>query len=101
MADKSNEIPAGRTLLDRLDLEGTIALLDALHTHVRTIRAIVQEGGGDWPNLTLEQPCPANGAADSALDARKPAFYALDFTAPRLSIPSGMDAGLLHRKELL
>lgn len=48
VADKSNEIPAGQTLLDRLDLEGTIALMDALHTQVATARAIVQEGGGDY-----------------------------------------------------
>lgn len=48
VADKSNEIPAGQTLLDRLDLDGTIALMDALHTQVATARSIVQEGGGDY-----------------------------------------------------
>lgn len=48
VAVKSNEIPAGQTLLDRLDLDGTIALMDALHTQVQTARAIVQEGGGDY-----------------------------------------------------
>lgn len=48
VADKSNEIPAARTLLDRLDLEGTIALMDALHTQVETARTVVQEGGGDY-----------------------------------------------------
>jgi hypothetical protein len=48
VADKSNEIPAGQTLLERLDLDGTIALMDALHTQVATARAIVQEGGGDF-----------------------------------------------------
>jgi hypothetical protein len=48
VADKSNEIPAGQTLLDRLDLDGTIALMDALHTQVETARSIVQEGGGDY-----------------------------------------------------
>lgn len=48
VADKSNEIPAGQTLLDRLDLDGAIALMDALHTQVRTAHAIVQEGGGDY-----------------------------------------------------
>jgi hypothetical protein len=48
VAQKSNEIPAGQTLLDRLDLDGTIALMDALHTQVETARAIVQEGGGDY-----------------------------------------------------
>jgi len=48
VADKSNEIPAAQTLLDRLDLNGTIALMDALHTQVRTAQGIVQEGGGDF-----------------------------------------------------
>ena len=48
VADKSNEIPAGQTLLDRLDLDGTIALMDALHTQVRTAQGIVREGGGDF-----------------------------------------------------
>ena len=48
VADKSNEIPAAQTLLDRLELDGTIALMDALHTQVQTARVIVQEGGGDY-----------------------------------------------------
>jgi hypothetical protein len=48
VADKSNEIPAGQTLLERLDLDGTIALMDALHTQVETAKGIVQEGGGDF-----------------------------------------------------
>jgi Domain of unknown function (DUF4338)/DDE_Tnp_1-associated/Transposase DDE domain len=48
VASKSNEIPAGQTLLDRLELDGTIALMDALHTQVATARGIVQEGGGNF-----------------------------------------------------
>jgi hypothetical protein len=48
VSEKSNEIPAGQTLLERLDLNGTIALMDALHTQVRTAHGIVQEGGGDF-----------------------------------------------------
>ncbi len=48
VAEKSNEIPAGQTLLDRLDLDGTIALMDAMHTQVETAKGIVQEGGGDF-----------------------------------------------------
>lgn len=48
VAQKSNEIPAGRTLLGRLDLEGTISLMDALHTQIETARSVVQEGGGDY-----------------------------------------------------
>jgi hypothetical protein len=47
VADKSNEIPAAQTLLDRLELDGTIALMDALHTQRQTARAVVQERGGD------------------------------------------------------
>jgi hypothetical protein len=48
VADKSNEIPAGQTLLDRLELDGAIALMDALHTQTQTARAVVQERGGDF-----------------------------------------------------
>jgi hypothetical protein len=48
VADKSNEIPAAQTLLDRLELDGTIALMDALHTQVQTARVIAREGGGDY-----------------------------------------------------
>jgi hypothetical protein len=48
VADKSNEIPAAQTLLERLDLDGTIGLMDALHTQVETARSLVQEGGGDY-----------------------------------------------------
>jgi hypothetical protein len=48
VADKSNEIPAGQTLLERLDLDGVIALMDALHTQTLTARTIVQERGGDY-----------------------------------------------------
>ncbi len=46
--DKSNEIPAAQTLLGRLQLDGAIALMDALHTQTQTARSIVQEGGGDF-----------------------------------------------------
>lgn len=48
VADKSNEIPAGQTLLGRLELDGAIALMDALHTQVKTARTVVQEGGGNY-----------------------------------------------------
>lgn len=46
--NKSNEIPAGQTLLDRLELDGAIALMDALHTQVATAHTVVQERGGDF-----------------------------------------------------
>lgn len=46
--DKSNEIPAARQLLDRLDLCGKITLTDAAHTQVETGQKILYEKGGDF-----------------------------------------------------
>jgi hypothetical protein len=46
--EKSNEIPAARPLLDRLDLDGQMVVLDALHTQEETARHIVQEKGADY-----------------------------------------------------
>lgn len=50
--DKTNEIIAARTLLqrlnERLDLSGKVIVLDALHTHQETARLIVQEVGSDF-----------------------------------------------------
>lgn len=46
--DKSNEIPAARQLLDRLDLKGKITLTDAAHTQVETGQKILYEKGGDY-----------------------------------------------------
>ena len=50
--DKTNEITAARTLLERLnqrlDLSGKVVVLDALHTNRETARLIVQELGADY-----------------------------------------------------
>ncbi len=50
--DKTNEIIAARTLLERLnqrlDLSGKVVVLDALHTNQQTARLIVQELGADY-----------------------------------------------------
>jgi hypothetical protein len=45
---KSNEIPAARQLLGRLDLTGKIVLCDALHTHVQTSQQIVFDQGANY-----------------------------------------------------
>jgi Domain of unknown function (DUF4338) len=70
--EKSNEIPAARQLLERLELAGRFVSLDALHTQQETARLVVQEGGGDYlltikdnqPGLRarLEKLVPAPGA---------------------------------------
>jgi len=44
----SNEIPAARQLLARLDLAGKIVLSDAAHTQVETGQQILFEQGGDY-----------------------------------------------------
>lgn len=46
--DKSNEIPAARQLLDRLDVAGKITLTDAAHTQVETGQKILFQKGGDY-----------------------------------------------------
>src|SRR5882672_3042752 len=50
--DKTNEITAARTLLEKVngrqDVSGKIVVLDALHTNQETARLIVQELGADY-----------------------------------------------------
>ncbi len=45
---KSNEIPAGRQLLRKLDLSGKVVVADALHTQNETAQQILYEQGGDY-----------------------------------------------------
>jgi Domain of unknown function (DUF4338)/DDE_Tnp_1-associated len=48
VGEGTNEIPAARALLPRLDLAGKTVLADAAHTQVETTRQILFEGGGDY-----------------------------------------------------
>ena len=48
VAEKTNEIPAVRALCRRLELDGRLVSLDALHTQTETARQIVLEHGGDY-----------------------------------------------------
>ena len=48
VGEGTNEIPAARELLPRLDLTDKIVLADAAHTQVETTRQILFEGGGDY-----------------------------------------------------
>jgi len=45
---KTNEIPVARELFARLDLDGRVVSLDALHTQQETARALVIEHGADY-----------------------------------------------------
>ena len=46
--DKTNEIPVARELFPKLDLQGRLVALDALHTQAETARALVLEHGADY-----------------------------------------------------
>jgi len=46
--DKTNEIPVARELIGRLDLEGRLVGLDALHTQIETGCSLLQEAGADY-----------------------------------------------------
>jgi hypothetical protein len=46
--DKTNEIPVARALFDRLDLDGRLVGLDALHTQAATACALLQQAGADY-----------------------------------------------------
>ena len=48
VADQSNEIPAARQQLAKVDLCGKTVLADALHTQTQTSQQILFEGGGDY-----------------------------------------------------
>lgn len=50
VADKSNEIPAAQTLIERLnvDLDGKLVVLDALHTQDLTAQKLHFERGADY-----------------------------------------------------
>lgn len=46
--DKTNEIPVARELFKKLDLQGRMVSLDALHTQDETARDLVLEHGADY-----------------------------------------------------
>ena len=46
--DKTNEIPVARALIRRLDVQGCLVGLDALHTQVQTACELLQEAGADY-----------------------------------------------------
>lgn len=63
--EKTNEIPAVRELLGRIDVQGKLVSIDALHTQDRTAREIVLEHGGDYL-LTAKKNQPSVKAAVQA-----------------------------------
>jgi hypothetical protein len=52
--EASNEIPAARDLLAKVEVQGKTTLADALHTQTDTAQQILFEGGGDYV-LTVKE----------------------------------------------
>lgn len=71
--EKSNEIPAVRDMMERMDLDGRAVAMDALHTQTHTAREVVQKAGADYfltvkdnqkgIRRTLKQKLPETPAA--------------------------------------
>ncbi|MDR1635591.1 MAG: ISAs1 family transposase [Bifidobacteriaceae bacterium] len=56
VADKSNEIPALRDLLSRLNLKDVLVIADAMHTLAVTAQAILDGGGHYLLTVKMNQP---------------------------------------------
>jgi hypothetical protein len=65
VGEKTNEIPAVRELLGRIDVRGKLVSIDALHTQNQTAREIVLAHGGDYL-LTAKKNQPSVKAAVQA-----------------------------------
>jgi predicted transposase YbfD/YdcC len=72
-ASKSNEIPAARELLTKLDLVGKTLVADALHTQVETAQQIVprlRDGGGDYVFTVKDNQKTLNQTIATLLEKR-------------------------------
>ena len=83
--DKTNEITAARTLLEKIqerqDLSGKVVALDALHTHQETARLIVQEIGADYLFTVKTNPATLHKTVQDLL--AQPAFFPFGQNAER------------------
>jgi predicted transposase YbfD/YdcC len=70
-ASKSNEIPAARELLTKLDLVGKTVVADALHTQVETAQQIVFDGGGDYVFTVKDNQKTLNETIATLLEKRR------------------------------
>jgi hypothetical protein len=71
---KTNEIPVARELFQRLELDGRVVSLDALHTQDETARALVLEHGADYV-LTVKGNQPTVREAIQRLVPEPPAAF--------------------------
>ncbi|MEO7317775.1 MAG: ISAs1 family transposase [Chthoniobacteraceae bacterium] len=72
--EKTNEIPVARELFGRLELDGRVVSLDALHTQQETARALVLEHGADYL-LTVKGNQPTVREAIKRIVPEPPAAF--------------------------
>ena len=70
VADKSNEIPALRDLLEPLDLDGAVITADAMHTQRGTAEWIISRGAHYVLTVKGMPARPEAGAGEAALEGR-------------------------------
>jgi hypothetical protein len=84
--DKSNEIPAARTVLEqvgqRVDLAAKLVVLDALHTNQETARQIVQDLGADYLLTVKTNQSGLHEAGRGQLEARALSLSGPDTDGP-------------------
>ncbi len=74
--DKSNEIPAVRTLVSQLRLAGRTVSLDALHVQGDTLRLVVEQGQAHWVATAVKHNQPTLLEDLKAIDWEAPACVA-------------------------
>lgn len=79
VAEGSNEIPAGQTLLERAPIEGLLVSADALHTQTKTARIITQDRGADYLfTVKGNQPAVRKSVAQVHRDLKRVFFSSAD-----------------------
>jgi hypothetical protein len=73
--EKTNEIPVARTLFNKLDLDGRIVSLDALHTQTETARVLVMEHGADYLLTVKKNSLPSRPRSSYSLTRHTRIFF--------------------------
>lgn len=78
---KTNEIPVARDLFEKLDLDGRIVSLDALHTQDKTARALVLEHGADYLLTVKDNQSTIHHTLENLID-EPPELFSLQEPPP-------------------
>jgi len=97
---KSNEIPAARTLLEKLGpLDGKLLMLDALHCCQQTLRQAYQDNGADFLIPVKGNVAELEARANAALPDRNPAVLPPLRQTGRRHRDGGAARAVRHRRK--